>query len=614
MSKAAEVEASSNVTGRRRWFGLGVLAAGLSLIVLDGTVVGVALPVLIRDLDLSLNDAQWVNGIYSVVFAALLLTAGRLGDRLGRRRMFIVGLVAFMVGSLLAALATSGGTLIAARVVQGVGGAFILPATLSTVNATFRGRDRAVAFGIWGAIISGMAAFGPLLGGWLTTSFSWQWIFIVNIPLGMLVIIGAVLTVQETRATITAPGLDVDGLLLSAIGFGGIVFAMIEGANLGWWAPTRDFEILGWVWPASAPISIVPIVGAIGIVALVLFVLWERHRARNGRSAILDLALFSVPTFSWGNLTALCVATGEFGLLFVLPLFIVNVLGLTTLGAGLVLAAMGVGAFASGAAARHLSERIGAVNVVIVGLVLEIAGVVLTAVFLHPSTSPWILAVLLMLYGLGLGLASAQLTGTVLADIPTAQSGQGSATQSTVRQVGSALGTALIGAVLAVGLAQAVPTQLASVPGLPAASAQKLADATAESAGGTIPSVRAEGTDGRFGTEGPAVSDALANGVTDATRVAMLSAAAFLGLALIFAFLLRARSGTSARGERPPEGSVSTGGKAVLIRRPPSRARPDRVRCKAAIEAQCGALCEIDNAADRAIWTRGARGIFITTA
>jgi EmrB/QacA subfamily drug resistance transporter len=560
MSKAAEVEASSNVTGRRRWFGLGVLAAGLSLIVLDGTVVGVALPVLIRDLDLSLNDAQWVNGIYSVVFAALLLTAGRLGDRLGRRRMFIVGLVAFMVGSLLAALATSGGTLIAARVVQGVGGAFILPATLSTVNATFRGRDRAVAFGIWGAIISGMAAFGPLLGGWLTTSFSWQWIFIVNIPLGMLVIIGAVLTVQETRATITAPGLDVDGLLLSAIGFGGIVFAMIEGANLGWWAPTRDFEILGWVWPASAPISIVPIVGAIGIVALVLFVLWERHRARNGRSAILDLALFSVPTFSWGNLTALCVATGEFGLLFVLPLFIVNVLGLTTLGAGLVLAAMGVGAFASGAAARHLSERIGAVNVVIVGLVLEIAGVVLTAVFLHPSTSPWILAVLLMLYGLGLGLASAQLTGTVLADIPTAQSGQGSATQSTVRQVGSALGTALIGAVLAVGLAQAVPTQLASVPDLPAASAQKLADATAESAGGTIPSVRAEGTDGRFGTEGPAVSDALANGVTDATRVAMLSAAAFLGLALIFAFLLRARSGTSARGERSPEGSVSTGG------------------------------------------------------
>lgn len=560
MSKAAEIEASSNVTGRRRWFGLGVLAAGLSLIVLDGTVVGVALPVLIRDLELSLNDAQWVNGIYSVVFAALLLTAGRLGDRLGRRRMFIVGLVAFMVGSLLAALATSGGTLIAARVVQGVGGAFILPATLSTVNATFRGRDRAVAFGIWGAIISGMAAFGPLLGGWLTTSFSWQWIFIVNIPLGMLVIIGAVLTVQETRATITAPGLDVDGLLLSAIGFGGIVFAMIEGANLGWWAPTRDFEILGWVWPASAPISIVPIVGAIGIVALVLFVLWERHRARNGRSAILDLTLFSVPTFSWGNLTALCVATGEFGLLFVLPLFIVNVLGLTTLGAGLVLAAMGVGAFASGAAARHLSERIGAVNVVIVGLVLEIAGVVLTAVFLHPSTSPWILAVLLMLYGLGLGLASAQLTGTVLADIPTAQSGQGSATQSTVRQVGSALGTALIGAVLAVGLAQAVPTQLASVPDLPAASGQKLADATAESAGGTIPSVRAEGTDGRFGTEGPAVSDALANGVTDATRVAMLSAAAFLGLALIFAFLLRARSGTSARGERPPEGSVSTGG------------------------------------------------------
>ncbi len=530
-------------TGRRRWIGLGVLAAALSMIVLDGTIVGVALPVLIEDLGLTLSDAQWVNGIYSVVFAALLLTAGRLGDRLGRRRMLVVGILIFLVGSLLAALSGTGGALILARVVQGVGGALILPSTLSSVNATFRGRDRAVAFGVWGAVISGMAAFGPLLGGWLTTAFSWQWIFIVNLPLGLILLVGIFLTVTETRAHITSRGLDVDGLLLSAIGFGGIVFAMIEGRSLGWWAPTAEFTIFGWVWPVSAPVSPVPVAGLIGVVCIVVFVFWERHRARNGRSAILDLKLFSVPTFTWGNLTALCVAIGEFGLLFVLPLFIVNAMGLTTLGAGLVLAAMGVGAFASGASARHLSERMGAPNVVLLGLGIEVVGVTATALFLGADSAPWLLALLLVVYGLGLGLASAQLTGTVLADIPTEQSGQGSATQSTVRQVGSALGTALIGAVLAAGLATALPAQLGTVPGLPPASATQLAQTTETSGGGTIGQIRAEGTTGQLGESAPAVATALSAGFADAARSSLFAAGGFLALGFVFALRLRAKSG-----------------------------------------------------------------------
>ena len=522
-------------SGRRRWIGLAVLAAGLSMIVLDGTIVGVALPVLIDDLHLTLSEAQWVNGIYSVVFAALLLSSGRLGDRLGRRRMFVAGVLVFMGGSLLAALAGGASTLIVARVVQGVGGALILPSTLSTVNATFRGRDRAVAFGIWGAVISGMAAFGPLLGGWLTTAFSWEWIFIVNLPFGALILVGAYLTVNETKAEIRSRGLDVDGLLLSSIGFGALVFAMIEGRTLGWWTPKADFVLGGWVWPSTAAVSPVPVIGGIGVVALVLFILWERHRARVQRSAILDLKLFTVPTFTWGNLTALCVATGEFGLLFVLPLFIVNAMGVTTLTAGLVLAAMGLGAFASGAAARHLAERMGATGVVILGLGLEIVGVVLTGIFLNPGMSPWFLALVLAVYGLGLGLASAQLTGTVLADIPTAQSGQASATQSTVRQIGSALGTALVGAILAAGLLSALPARLDSVPDLSATQAQELAHAAEESAGGSIAALRDQAS-------GTAAADALALGMADASRTALWASAGFLGLGLVSALMLRSRA------------------------------------------------------------------------
>ena len=478
MTQLQNTATTPPITGRRRWIGLGVLAAALSMIVLDGTIVGVALPVLITDLKLDLSQAQWVNGIYAAVFAALLLTAGRLGDRLGRRRMLVVGILVFMAGSLLAALSGTASALIIARVVQGVGGALILPTTLSSVNATFRGRDRAVAFGIWGAVISGMAAFGPLLGGWLTTAFGWQWIFIVNLPLGAVIIVAALATVTDTRARITAPGLDVDGLLLSAIGFGGLVFAMIEARSLGWWAA---------------------LAGAIGLAGIGLFILWERHRGHNGRSAILDLSLFRIPTFTWGNLTALCVAIGEFGLLFVLPLFIVNAMGLNTLGAGLVLAAMGAGAFVSGASARHLAERMGATGVVLLGLGIEVVGVVATALFVAIHGSPWVLALLLVVYGFGLGLASAQLTGTVLADIPTEKSGQGSATQSTVRQVGSALGTALIGAVLAADL-------------------------------------------GQTGT------GALSSDMADASRTALLAAAGFLALGFVFAVRLRARSRVSAGG------------------------------------------------------------------
>lgn len=535
---------------RRDWIGLGVLAAGLSMIVVDGTIVGVALPVIIADLDMDLTDAQWVNSIYSVVFAALLLTAGRLGDRLGRRAMFIVGVIVFVLGSLLAGLAGSATALIVARAVQGVGGALVLPATLSSVNATFRGRDRLVAFAVWGAVISGMAAVGPLLGGWLTTYFTWPWIFVVNVPIGVAVLVGALVAVRESRATITVPGLDVDGLLLSVIGFGAVIFALIEGQSLGWWQPIAEFSVFGMTWPADAPVSVVPVAAAVGVAALVLFVLWERHRAVGShRSAILDLSLFTVPTFSWGNVTALAVAIGEFGLLLVLPLFLVNALGLSTMGAGVVLAAMALGAFASGAAARHLAAAMGPTRVVILGLALEAVGVAVVAVVLTSTVSPWLLAVLLAVYGAGLGLASAQLTGTVLADIPPEKSGQGSATQSTVRQLGAALGSAILGAVLSVSLAHSLTASLEPTP-VPVPVQEQLVTATRDSAGGAISGLREQGESGRLGSAGPEVTAALAGGFGDATRVALFAASGFLALGLVSSTVLHARSRRTSTGAR----------------------------------------------------------------
>nr|WP_228485445.1 MFS transporter [Cellulosimicrobium sp. JZ28] len=427
------------------------------------------------------------------------------------------------------AAADDGGSLIVGRLAQGLGAAAILPSTLSTVNATFRGKDRAAAFGVWGAVISGAAAVGPLAGGWITTSFTWPWIFLVNVPVGALVMVGAYLWVPETRAHAFAPGLDLVGLLLSALGFGALVFGLIEGQTFGWWSPKGGVELLGATWPASAPVSPTPVFLAAGLLLLVLFVLWERHRARVRRSALLDLTLFRIPTFRWGNVAATTV--GEFGIIFVLPLFLVNVLALSTMGAGLVLAAMALGAFLSGASARHLAAAVGAPLVVVIGLALEIVGVAAVALTVTATVSPWLLAALLVVYGVGLGLASAQLTSTTLVQVPAEESGQGSATQSTARQVGSALGTALVGTALAVLLASAVPAALDG-EGLPDAEVTRLADATSGSAGDVISQLRAEGTHGELGPQEPEVVDALASGFADATRGSLLVAGAFLVLGL----------------------------------------------------------------------------------
>ncbi|MCM6775120.1 DHA2 family efflux MFS transporter permease subunit [Nocardia sp. CDC159] len=510
----------------RRWGALGVLALGLSMVVLDGTIVNVSLPVIIEDLGLSFTQAQWVNSVYSVVFAGLLITAGRLGDRVGRRKVFAAGVVVFVAGSLLAAGAEDSGALIWGRIVQGVGGAAVLPGTLSTVNAVFRGRDRVIAFAVWGSVMSGMAAIGPLLGGWLTTSFTWPWIFLVNLPIGLVVLAGIVAFVPETHEREHARGVDVDGFLLSAAGFALVVFALIEGQTYGWWRPLREFRLFGLTWSADAAVSVVPVLLAVGLALLALFLRWERHRVRVKRSALLDLSLFRRRTFRWGNAAAFVVALGEFGLLFVLPLFLVDVLGLSTLRSGLVLAAMALGAFLAGGATEGLARGLGPVRIVRLGVGIEAAAIAVTALFVSPHIAPWLLAVLLACYGVGLGLASAQLTGTVLAGVPPEASGQGSATQSTVRQVGSALGAAVLGGVLSIGLGRFLADRLAAVPGLAPHAADQAAEATRTSAGGAIAGLREhQGTD--------AVVDALARGFTDATRLTMLVAAAFLLLGFL---------------------------------------------------------------------------------
>jgi EmrB/QacA subfamily drug resistance transporter len=521
---ATPVPASVGTSSRRRWWGLLFISLGVAMIIVDTTIVNVAIPSIVEDLHITSSDAQWVQEIYTLVFASLLLPFGRWADSAGRRRMLIIGVIIFGAASVLAALAPSGGWLIGARLLQGVGGAMILPTTLSLLNANFRGRERGIAFAVWGSTIGGTAALGPLLGGWLTTAFSWRWAFGINIPLSLAIIIGVLLCVPESRERGRTRGADLGGAALSAIGFGGIVFGLIEGRNYGWWMLRKPFSIFGIGWDSG--ISPVPVAIGVGLLALALFVLVERRRNRQGRAVLLDLKLFSISSFRNGNINAGIVSLGEFGLLFALPLWFQNVLGYSAFQAGLALLPLALGSFLASGAAAVLSARWTPVSAVRAGIALEIVGILGIGIFITSDSAWWVTVGPLLLYGMGVGLATAQLTGVVLADVPVEQSGQGSGTQSTSRQIGSALGIAILGTVLFAGLGTLLDDKLDDL-GLPPTASEGIVNAVTDSAGTAIPALGEQ--DG-----GAAVQGAAEDAFTQATRYTAFLAAGFLLAGLLF--------------------------------------------------------------------------------
>ena len=499
-------------SGYGRWVGLAMLSLGVSMIIVDATIVNVATPAIINELRLDSTITEWVNTTYALVFAALLITMGRLGDAFGRRRVLLIGLVVFMLASVQAGFAGSGPVLIIARILQGIGGAMMMPASTSIVNTNFRGKDRALAFGIWGATIGGMAAVGPLVGGWLTTYSTWRWAFGMNVPLGLLVVAGILAFVPETRDPSTPPGLDVVGVLLTSLGLGGIVFALIEGQRYGWL--TQD----------DGSLSPVPVVLVVGVLLMALFVRRTLARTRAGRPALVDLGLLGVRSFRYGSIAALVVSLGEFGLLFTLPLLLQNALGFSALQTGWLIVALAVGTFLVSGATPQLTGRFGARAVVRAGLAIEALAVGALAVTLTADIAGWEIAGWLFLYGVGVGMATAQLTNVILAEIPTAESGQASGLQSTFRQLGSALGVALLGSLLITTLGHATSANLASA-GVPAPAADTVVSAVTGSAGAVILELAAH----------PATADAAtaaADGLVTASKVTTGVAAVIIGLGL----------------------------------------------------------------------------------
>lgn len=500
---------------RRRWIGLVVISIAVALIIVDSTIVNVAIPSVVRDLKITSTQVQWVQESYTLVFAALLLVWGTLADRFGRRRLLLIGIVLFGVASIGAALAPTGDLLIGARVIQGIGGAMLLPTTLSLINATFRGRERGIAFAVWGSTIGGMAAVGPLLGGWLTTYFSWRWAFGINVPLGVILIVGTLVFVTESKSS-EAGRVDVVGAALSVVLFASLVFGLIEGRTYGWWLSDHppSFWKLG--------VSPIPFAFALALLALVAFVWWGLRRQRAGKSTMIAFGLFRIASFRNGNIAAMIVSLGEFGIILSLPLWLQNALGYDALQTGFVLVALAFGSFAASGFAGAFSGRLAPVWVVRAGIALEIAGLVIIGLVIAIDTPWWAIVIGLVIYGMGVGLATAQLTGVVLADVPVQQSGQASGTQSTSRQVGSALGIAILGTILFSTLGSQFADKLPS--SIPVATRTQLVNAVVDSAGGAIPSLV---------KQSPSVGKLAQQAFSDATKVSAFSAAGFLALGLL---------------------------------------------------------------------------------
>ncbi|QRY62014.1 DHA2 family efflux MFS transporter permease subunit [Gordonia sp. PDNC005] len=527
---------------RRQWLGLLAIALGVALIVVDTTIVNVIVPSIIEDLDTDSTQAQWIQESYAIVFAALLLVVGRVADILGARRVFIAGVIVFGVTSILAGLASGSDLLIIARFLQGAGAAMILPTSLALLNATFTGKSRGQAFAIWGSTIGAAAALGPLLGGWLAEHVSWRWAFGINVPLAVLIVIGIVTCMDRSPRI---PGrIDVVGAVLSVIGLGLLAFGLIEGRTYGWTTTTTPLSVGGFTWGSGpSPVFVSLVVSAFAIVG---FVVRQAVLRRGGNSdkALMDLGLFSVSSFRNGNVATLIIGVGEFGVVAVLPLWLQFTLGYSALQAGLALVPIAIGSFIASGASFGLADRdVTPLTLLRAGLAFEVVGLAALALFAKPDSSWWTLALILAVYGIGVGFATAQVTNVVLADVPETDNGQAAGIQSAFRQLGSALGIAILTTVFFTTLGSRVSDQL-TADGMDASEAGQHADTITSTAGAAI-----EGFAAAPGTA--PVADAGRVAMTDGIMVGGYIAAGFVFLGLVASLLIPAMNSAAAKPSAP---------------------------------------------------------------
>jgi len=435
------MQAGDEAILRRRWWILAFLSLSLVIITLDNSILNVALPTLVRDLQASTSELQWIVDSYTLVFAGFLLAAGGLSDRYGRKKGLLIGLLVFGVGSFLSSIAGTAAHLIATRSVMGFGAAFIMPATLSILTNVFPAEERGRAIGIWAAMAGVGVPLGPILGGLLLEHFSWGAIFLVNVPLVSIALIAGLCIIPDSRSPDASPP-DPSGLVLSIASIMILVYATIEAPRNGW----------------SSTLTVILFVAA--AVLLGLFIARETHISRP----MIDLAgLFRKARFSAASLAVALVFFSLFGSLFILTQYLQSVLGYSPLEAGIRLVPAAIGISIGAPLSSRVAERIGAKIPVSLGLGLAAGGLALLSTA-SASSGYHLVLYSLLLFGSGMGLAMSSATNSIMGSVPPQSAGVAAGVNTASRQVGGAFGVAVLGSILLTTYRASLSGHLAGLP------------------------------------------------------------------------------------------------------------------------------------------------------
>jgi EmrB/QacA subfamily drug resistance transporter len=430
-----------NVTLRHSpWLALITLCLGFFMILLDTTIVNIAIPNMIDKLGASLDEILWIINAYILIFAVLLITAGRLGDLYGPKRLFIIGLIVFTLASAACGLAQTPGQLIAFRVIQGIGGALLTPQTLSTITMIFPPEKRGAAFGIWGSVAGVATIAGPTLGGWLVTNWDWRWIFFVNVPVGIATLTLAIVALPDIQLH-RRHQLDWVGTALATVGLFLVCFGLIEGEHYDWGTVT-------------GPITIPLIIGS-GVLILAVM-LWQQYLQRDGEP-LIPFTIFADRNYSLMNAVVAAIAFGMFGLFLPLTIFLQSVLGLSALQAGLTFAPMSLVSVFVAPFAGRFADKVGGKWILFAGLLLWTIGMWTLVEFTTVDSTRWSLLPSLLIAGFGLGMTFAPLQTIAMLNIQPQVAGAASGFINTTRQLGAVIGSAAVGALLQAQLATQLP-------------------------------------------------------------------------------------------------------------------------------------------------------------
>ncbi len=491
----------------RRWWTLAVLCFSLLVIGMDNTILNVALPTIQRDLGATASQLQWIVDAYTIVYASILLTTGALGDRFGRKGILTLGLVVFGAASVACAFSTSAGELIAFRALAGIGGAMIMPATLSILTNVFPAEERGRAIGIWAGVSGIGIVVGPVVGGWLLAHYFWGSVFFVNVPVVIIALIGSHLFVPTSKDP-AAPRLDPLGTVLGSAGLGALLYGVIEAPAQGWGDPA---VLSGF---------------AAGLALLAAFIAWELHCTHP----MLEVRFFRNPRFSGASIAVTLVFFAMFGSMYFLTQYLQFVLGYSPMVAGAALIPLAGVMMVMSPNTAKITQRVGTKVPVAAGLVIVAAALALMS-RLAVGDSYWFVGLVLGLLGLGISTAMAPATESIMGSLPLGKAGVGSAMNDTTRQVGGALGVAVLGSLTAASYHQQISSSSA-VAALPPAAAH----AAQDSIGGAVEVA------GRMGVAGhQLMADASTAFVHGMSVTLLIAAAVALGGALVALVFLPAR-------------------------------------------------------------------------